>query len=256
MTFSIGASPIPATFRAKTAAAPAASVTTNSSFARGEEMQFSQTAVNTAPVPAASPARKRTLEEQLRDVGTVKADSGFFSKVWNWMNQPKIESVREFGGSIVHNAPSLIVGASKASKAAKDVAVVGEVAMAGTAAKVASGGMGKAVTAAGSSGAMAVLAKVGAVTGTVGGVLQLLRDLVKGRQGPERAIDQQMLIGGGFLAATGSVIALLGGGVPGAVIGLIGTLIHATGLWRKYRSHKKAADAAAAQAAAPQTPKA
>jgi hypothetical protein len=206
-------------------------------YAAGDQLQTSSVA---AP-------RKKTLAEQLTDVGHVKEGSGFVSKVWNWMNLPKVEAAREFGSAFLHNGPSLIIEMSKksavgaASELAGGAGAISELATSGTslAAKVGSAGtavagkIGKVTQAAGSSGIMAVLAKVGAVTGSIGGVVQLLRDMVQAKANPPSKLEKGLLMSGGFLAATGSVIALCGAAFPGAVIGLMGTLIHASGLWKK-----------------------
>lgn len=192
-------------------------------FAHGDQWQASANSAATS---------KKTLAEMLADVGQVKEGSGVIARVWNWMNKPKVEAVREFGSAVLVNAPSLLIEFSKKSAAgAAGTAVAGSAAAIGTESLGATvGNIGRA---AGSTGLMAVLSKVGAVTGTVGGVVQLLRDMVQAEVDPPGKLEKGLLLGGGFLAATGSVIALCGAGFPGAVIGLIGTLAHASGLWAK-----------------------
>jgi hypothetical protein len=198
-------------------------------YAAGDQLQTSSVA---AP-------RKQTLAEQLSEVGKIKEGSSFASKVWNWMNLPKVEAAREFGGAFLNNGPSLIIEMSKrsaATGAAAELATAGAsvAARTGTASVAAAGTVGSVAKAAGSSGIMAVLAKVGAVTGSVNGVIQLMRDIVQSKVSPTSSkAEKGMLLTGGFLAATGSAIALCGAAFPGAVIGLMGTLIHASGLWKK-----------------------
>lgn len=194
-----------------------------SAYAHGDQWQATATT---------APSGKKTLAEMLADVGQVKEGSSLIARVWNWMNKPKVEAVREFGGSLLVNAPSLFIEFSKKSAAsAAGTAVAGSAAAIGTESLGAT--VGNISRAAGNTGLMAVLSKVGAVTGTVGGVVQLLRDMVQAEVDPPGKLEKGLLLGGGFLAATGSVIALCGAGFPGAVIGLIGTLAHASGLWAK-----------------------
>jgi hypothetical protein len=200
-------------------------------YSAGDRMQASNVAT--------TPPRK-TLEQQLAEVGEVREGSSFLAKAWNWMNRPDVEAAREFGSAALSSAPSLIMEYSKQAKAASDIASVAAATGANGVAVTAN--LGKAAQAAGSSGIMAVLAKVGAVTGTIGGVIQLLRDSVQCKTNPSK-LEKGMLLSGGYLAATGSAIALCGGLFPGAVIGLIGTLIHASGLVVKSIRLKKEAAA-------------
>ena len=204
-----------------TAASPATNPTAGTSTSP-EKVQISATA-KTA---------HKTLADQLRGMGTVDDDAppstNVIGRFWNWLNQPKVEAGREFASALVVNAPSLMLETSKrvvAGQAA--LAVSSDVAVSG-ASKV-----GAALTTAGTSGIMETLARVGPGIGAATGVVSLLRDLVKGRQGSETPIEHDLIIGGGFMAVTGATIALLGGALPGAVIGLIGTLFHATGLFFK-----------------------
>lgn len=182
---------------------------------------------------------KKTLAGQLAEVGQVHEGSGLASKIFNWMNKPKVEAAREYGSAVLHNGPALLIELSKkGAAAAGEAAVVGEVGVAGTAAagsamSQAGAATVKAAGKLGSSGFMAVLAKVGAVTGSIGGVIQLLRDAVQSKVSPPSKTEKALLLGGGFFAATGSVIALCGAAFPGAIIGLCGMLVHATGLMKK-----------------------
>jgi hypothetical protein len=229
MTNAVGAASLTAPVQpdSRTAAETQGRTTATGAYAAGDQLQTSSVA--TPP--------KKTLAGQLADVGHVKEGSGLVSKVWNWMNLPKVEAVREFGSAFLHNGPSLIIEMSKkggAAAAAGELASAGSAAsQVGTATVSAAGKMGKVAQAAGSSGIMAVLAKVGAVTGSIGGVIQLLRDMVQSKVNPPSKVEKGMLMTGGFLAATGSVIALCGAAFPGAIIGLCGTLIHASGLMKK-----------------------
>lgn len=226
MTNAVGGAAFTAPVQPDTRVAPEVrSTSATGAYAAGDQLKTS----GVAPTP------KKTLAGQLAEVGHVKEGSGFASKVWNWMNLPKVEAAREFGSAFLHNGPALLIEMSKkggAAAAAGEVAVVGSAA-AGSAVSQAGAATVKAAGKLGSSGFMAVLAKVGAVTGSIGGVVQLLRDMVQSKVNPPSKVEKGMLLTGGFLAATGSVIALCGAAFPGAVIGLCGTLIHATGLLKK-----------------------
>jgi hypothetical protein len=214
-------------FQANMAYGPQSRPAPYGAYSTGDRMQASQVATQ---------AQRKTLEQQLAEVGEVKEGSSLLSKAWNWMNKPDVEAAREFGSAALSSAPSLILEYRNQAKAVSDLATVSS--SVGATGVAVTGGMGKVAQAAGSSGIMAVLAKVGAVTGTVGGVIQLLRDMVQCKTNPSK-LEKAMLLSGGYLTATGSAIALCGGLFPGAVIGLIGTLIHASGLVVKSVRMKK-----------------